>query len=101
MSLDQDKDLIQRLNESKKNRDDLIQRKFKISAELDSTRKELRSLNAEAEELFGTSDLDELKKILITNRKGNASAVEDLDKELEEFESVIVKSESAAKNIAV
>lgn len=99
MSQSSDQKVVTNLNELKGKRDELSQRKFKITAELESARKSYSLLKKEAESKFGTSNIDELKALLIKKREENDKTVETFAKLLAEAEEVIVTLETAIKSL--
>jgi len=100
MSQTPEQEIVERLTKLKAKRENIVQRNFKVNAELESARKTLRSLRSDAKERFGTSDLEELKQLLITKRKDNKESVDKFDSDLAKIDELISAIEKSIQSLS-
>lgn len=77
-----DEEAAQQLIELNKKSKDIDHRRIKVNATLEQKQKEFDSLKAEAEKLFGTSKIDELKAKIMNIRATNTKAITEFSEAL-------------------
>ena len=91
---------VEQLEQSKQRLESLKTRRQRAQVQLEAGRQQLAEAQREAQELYGTSDLGELKKILAKQEADNTSALGEFQKAVTEFEGFIGRIEEALTNPA-
>lgn len=91
---------VEQLEQSKQRLESLKVRRQRAQVQLEAGRQQLAEAQREAQSLYGTSDLGELKKILAKQEADNASALSEFLKAVTEFEGFIGRIEEALTNPA-
>lgn len=91
---------VEQLEQSKNRLESLKARRQRAQVQLEAGRQQLAEAQREAMELYGTSDLGELKKILAQQEAENTGALSEFQKAVGEFEGYIGRIEEALTNPA-
>lgn len=89
---------LQQLELLQKRVESLSTRRTRVQLQLETARQQHAEAVAEANSLHGTSDLGELRAILVRQEADNAQAVADFTRAVDEFEQFITRIEEALAN---
>ncbi len=85
----------QRLEEAKVRHRRMIERRAKAQADFDAAARQLKEARAQAEEEFGTGDLEALRRLYGERERENEQAVDKFVRELDEREAALKQAEAA------
>lgn len=88
----------EQLEQHKKRLEQLSARRNTIQVKLESARQQYAEAVREAQENYGTSDLDSLRNMLREQEAANSQAVAEFVAAVDEFEKLIVRIEDALAN---
>lgn len=91
---------VEQLEQSKQRLESVKVRRQRAQVQLEAGRQQLAEAQREAQELYGTSDLGELKKILAKQEADNTAALGEFQKAVADFEGFIGRIEEALTNPA-
>lgn len=86
---------LEQLEQLKKRLDALTARRTQAQVKLEAARQQYAEAVREAQANYGTSNLDELRAILVRQEEANNAALADFTRGLDEFENFIQRIEAA------
>lgn len=89
---------LEQLEQLKKRLDGLTARRTAAQVKLESARQQYQEAVSEAQANYGTSNLDELRAILVKEEERNTAALADFLRGLNDFEDFLGRIEKALEN---